>query len=96
MILVGHDFGGACISYAMELFPSKVSKAIFIAATMLIDGQSALEIFSQQVFPCFLLHLLTHPRLQSFSSTPCFENINAKYEKSSCCIHIASLKDSRV
>ncbi|CAO2816384.1 unnamed protein product [Amaranthus hypochondriacus] len=49
VILVGHDFGGACISYAMELFTSKVSKAIFIAATMLTDGQSALEIFSQQV-----------------------------------------------
>ncbi|XP_021770966.1 putative methylesterase 11, chloroplastic [Chenopodium quinoa] len=48
VILVGHDFGGACISYAMELFPSKVSKAVFIAATMLNNGQSALDIFSQQ------------------------------------------------
>ncbi|XP_075510645.1 putative methylesterase 11, chloroplastic [Primulina tabacum] len=48
VILVGHDFGGACISYAMELFPSKVSKAIFIAATMLIDGQSALDVFSEE------------------------------------------------
>ncbi|KAK9741214.1 hypothetical protein RND81_03G089300 [Saponaria officinalis] len=49
VILVGHDIGGCCISLAMEMFPSKVSKAIFVAAIMLIDGQSALDIFSQQV-----------------------------------------------
>nr|XP_009782139.1 PREDICTED: putative methylesterase 11, chloroplastic [Nicotiana sylvestris] len=48
VILVGHDFGGACISFAMELYPSKVSKAIFVAATMLISGQSALDIFSDK------------------------------------------------
>ncbi|CAA2979424.1 Hypothetical predicted protein [Olea europaea subsp. europaea] len=49
VILVGHDFGGACISYAMELFPSKVSKAVFIAAAMLTSGQSTLEMFSEKV-----------------------------------------------
>lgn len=49
VILVGHDFGGACVSYTMELFPSKVSKAVYIAATMLTNGQSALDIYSQQV-----------------------------------------------
>nr|XP_043617418.1 putative methylesterase 11, chloroplastic [Erigeron canadensis] len=48
VILVGHDFGGACISYAMELFPSKIAKAIFIAASMLKSGQSTLEMFSQK------------------------------------------------
>ncbi|KAJ8751637.1 hypothetical protein K2173_025793 [Erythroxylum novogranatense] len=48
VILVGHDFGGACLSYAMELFPTKISKAIFIAAAMLTHGQSAIDIFSQQ------------------------------------------------
>ncbi|CAK7326219.1 unnamed protein product [Dovyalis caffra] len=48
VILVGHDFGGACISYVMELFPSKIAKAVFIAAIMLSSGQSALDIFSQQ------------------------------------------------
>ncbi|KAI3467236.1 hypothetical protein Pfo_023899 [Paulownia fortunei] len=48
VILVGHDLGGACISYAMELYPTKVSKAIFVAATMLANGQSALDVFSQQ------------------------------------------------
>lgn len=46
---MGHDFGGACISNAMELFPSRISKAIFVAAAMLKDGQSTLDIFSQQV-----------------------------------------------
>ncbi|KAL6538790.1 hypothetical protein OROMI_025116 [Orobanche minor] len=47
VILVGHDLGGACISYAMEMYPTKVSKAIFVAATMLINGQTTLDIFSQ-------------------------------------------------
>lgn len=73
VILVGHDFGGACISYAMELFTSKVSKAIFIAATMLTDGQSALEIFSLQVCSCFLLHLLTYPTASTILIHPLFE-----------------------
>lgn len=50
VILVGHDIGGACISYAMELHPTKVSKSIFVAATMLADSQSALDVFSQQKF----------------------------------------------
>jgi len=50
VILVGHDFGGACISYAMELFPLKISKAVFIAAAMPTNGQSTLDIISQQVF----------------------------------------------
>ncbi|KAK4366645.1 hypothetical protein RND71_014525 [Anisodus tanguticus] len=49
VILVGHDFGGACISFAIELYPSKVSKAVFVAATMLISGQSALDIFSEKM-----------------------------------------------
>ncbi|KAL9297281.1 hypothetical protein ACSQ67_023177 [Phaseolus vulgaris] len=48
VILVGHDFGGACISYAMEMFPLKISKAVFIAAAMLTSGQSTLDIISQQ------------------------------------------------
>lgn len=33
----------------MELFPSKVAKAVFIAATMLTGGQSALDTISQQM-----------------------------------------------
>jgi pimeloyl-ACP methyl ester carboxylesterase len=48
VILVGHDLGGICISYAMEMFHSKVCKAVFIAATMLNSGQSALATFAQQ------------------------------------------------
>ncbi|KAL4336262.1 hypothetical protein GQ457_07G007100 [Hibiscus cannabinus] len=42
VILVGHDFGGVCISFVMELYPSKIAKAVFVAATMLSNGQSAL------------------------------------------------------
>lgn len=46
---MGHDFGGACISFAMERHPLKVSKAVFVAAAMLTSGQSALDMFSQKV-----------------------------------------------
>lgn len=49
VILVGHDVGGACISYAMEMFPSKVAKAVFLCAAMLTNGHSALDMFQQQV-----------------------------------------------
>nr|CAD1837948.1 unnamed protein product [Ananas comosus var. bracteatus] len=48
VILVGHDIGGACISYAMEMFPSKVAKAVFLCAAMLTNGQSTLDMFQQQ------------------------------------------------
>ncbi|XP_022774593.1 putative methylesterase 11, chloroplastic isoform X2 [Durio zibethinus] len=48
VILVGHDFGGACISYAMELFPFKIAKAVFVAAAMLTNGQSTFDIFAKQ------------------------------------------------
>ncbi|KAL4568569.1 hypothetical protein LXL04_024184 [Taraxacum kok-saghyz] len=48
VILAGHDFGGVCISYTMELFPNKVAKAIFIAASMLKTGQSTLDMFSHK------------------------------------------------
>ncbi|XP_055806136.1 putative methylesterase 11, chloroplastic [Solanum dulcamara] len=48
VILVGHDFGGACISFAMELHSLKISKAVFVAAAMLTSGQSALDMFSQK------------------------------------------------
>lgn len=50
-MLVGHDFGGACVSYVMELFPSKIAKSIFIAATMLASGQSILDLLTHQVLP---------------------------------------------
>lgn len=49
VILVGHDVGGVCMSYAMEMNPSKVSRAVFVAATMLSNGHSALDVFSKQV-----------------------------------------------
>ncbi|XP_047333146.1 putative methylesterase 11, chloroplastic [Impatiens glandulifera] len=48
VILVGHDFGGTCISYAMEMFPLKISRAVFLAATMLTSGHSTLDILSQK------------------------------------------------
>lgn len=54
VILVGHDFGGTCISYAMEAFSCKIAKAVFVSAAMLTNGQNTLDMFSEEV--CFLLH----------------------------------------
>ncbi|KAK4733653.1 hypothetical protein R3W88_007914 [Solanum pinnatisectum] len=36
------------LAHGHKLYPSKVSKAIFVAATMLTSGQSALDIFSEK------------------------------------------------
>ncbi|XP_017697696.2 putative methylesterase 14, chloroplastic isoform X2 [Phoenix dactylifera] len=44
VILVGHSCGGAIISYALELHPKKISKAVFLSATML----GSAEIFMQE------------------------------------------------
>ncbi|CAH8332001.1 unnamed protein product [Eruca vesicaria subsp. sativa] len=49
VILVGHSTGGACVSYALERFPEKISKAIFICATMVSDGQRPFDIFADQL-----------------------------------------------
>lgn len=60
VILVGHDLGGACISFVMELFPSKISKAVFIAAVMFTSGQSTLDLFSQQVIYTYTIIIYIH------------------------------------
>eukprot|EP01018_Ginkgo_biloba_P023809 Gb_17448 [translate_table: standard] len=49
VILVGHSFGGACISYAMECFPKKIAKAVFLTAAMVVDGQRAFDAFGQEL-----------------------------------------------
>lgn len=46
---MAHNIGGACISYAMECYPNKIAKAIFVAAAMIADGQRAFDVFAQQV-----------------------------------------------
>ncbi|KAL3697702.1 hypothetical protein R1sor_011778 [Riccia sorocarpa] len=40
VLLVGHDLGGAAVSYAMEMYPDKIEKAIFIQAVMPKDGET--------------------------------------------------------
>ncbi|KAG5384340.1 hypothetical protein IGI04_035810 [Brassica rapa subsp. trilocularis] len=49
VILVGHSTGGASISYALERFPEKISKAIFVCATMVANGQRPFDVFSQEL-----------------------------------------------
>jgi alpha-beta hydrolase superfamily lysophospholipase len=49
VILVGHSTGGACVSYALEHGPQKISKAIFLCATMVSDGQRPFDVFAEEV-----------------------------------------------
>ncbi|KAG6659230.1 putative methylesterase 14, chloroplastic isoform X2 [Carya illinoinensis] len=49
VILVGHSSGGACISYALEHFPQKISKAIFLCATMVSNGQRPFDVFTGEL-----------------------------------------------
>lgn len=49
VILIGHSSGGACVSYALEHFPQKVSKAIFLCATMVSDGQRPFDVFAEEL-----------------------------------------------
>ncbi|XP_062153792.1 putative methylesterase 14, chloroplastic [Alnus glutinosa] len=56
VILVGHSSGGACISYALEHFPQKISKAIFLCATMVSNGQRPFDVFAEELgsAECFM------------------------------------------
>ncbi|XP_051139395.1 putative methylesterase 12, chloroplastic [Andrographis paniculata] len=49
VILVGHSSGGACISYALEQLPQKISKAVYLCATMITDGQKPFDVFDQEL-----------------------------------------------
>ncbi|OIT04287.1 PREDICTED: putative methylesterase 14, chloroplastic [Nicotiana attenuata] len=49
VILVGHSVGGACVSYALELYPQKIAKAVFTCATMISDGQRPFDVFSEEL-----------------------------------------------
>jgi poly(3-hydroxyalkanoate) synthetase len=49
VILVGHSCGGASVSYALEHCPKKISKAVFLTATMVKDGQRPFDVFSEEV-----------------------------------------------
>lgn len=49
VILVGHSGGGACVSYALEHFPEKIDKAVFLCATMVSNGQKPFNVFAEQL-----------------------------------------------
>ncbi|XP_058090136.1 putative methylesterase 14, chloroplastic [Magnolia sinica] len=49
VILVGHSCGGASISYALECCPKKISKAVFVSATMVSDGQRPFDVFAEEL-----------------------------------------------
>ncbi|KAH6835999.1 methyl esterase 12 [Perilla frutescens var. hirtella] len=49
VILVGHSSGGACISYALELLPEKIFKAVYVCGTMISDGQKPFDAFAEEL-----------------------------------------------
>ncbi|KAK4483893.1 hypothetical protein RD792_011102 [Penstemon davidsonii] len=49
VILVGHSSGGACVSYALEHLPQKISKAVYLCATMISDGQRPFDVFAEEL-----------------------------------------------
>ncbi|KAE8662991.1 putative methylesterase 14 [Hibiscus syriacus] len=49
IILVGYSSGGACLSYALENLPEKISKAIFLCATIVSNGQRPFDVFSEEL-----------------------------------------------
>ncbi|KAL0326394.1 UNVERIFIED_CONTAM: putative methylesterase 12, chloroplastic [Sesamum radiatum] len=49
VILVGHSSGGACISYALEHLPHKISKAVYLCATMISDGKRPFDVFAEEL-----------------------------------------------
>ncbi|XP_010246768.1 PREDICTED: putative methylesterase 14, chloroplastic [Nelumbo nucifera] len=49
VILVGHSCGGAIISYALEHCPKKISKSVFLCATMVKDGQRPFDVFAEEL-----------------------------------------------
>jgi len=49
--LVGHSLAGCPLSYAMEMYPTKISKAIFIAAFTPRNNQTFLSSANPKTFP---------------------------------------------
>ncbi|KAF3781322.1 Methylesterase 3, partial [Nymphaea thermarum] len=50
VVLVGHSFGGLSISLAAEMFPAKVSAAVFVAAFMPQLSKSPTDVLYQYFF----------------------------------------------
>ncbi|KAL2644839.1 hypothetical protein R1flu_012426 [Riccia fluitans] len=50
VILVAHGLGGAPASYAMEAYPEKIAKAVFLSAVMPLSGESSLDLLKDK-FP---------------------------------------------
>lgn len=60
VIVVAHSCGGASLSFAMENCPGKISKAVFLTATMVKDGQRPFDVFTQEVSICLFIHFLCY------------------------------------
>ncbi|KAE9596636.1 putative carboxylesterase [Lupinus albus] len=60
VILVGHSFGGVCISVAMEMFPNKIAAAVFVTAFMPAHNLSFVNLLHEvptTIFIAFMIFL---------------------------------------
>lgn len=85
VILVGHSCGGACVSYALERFPKKISKAVFLSATMVSDGKRPYDVFAEELASAEVL--LQQSKLLTYGNGPDRSPTALTFDKS----HIKSL-----
>ncbi|KAH7432234.1 hypothetical protein KP509_07G014200 [Ceratopteris richardii] len=102
VVLVGHSLGGCAISYAMEAYPEKISKAIFISAFMprsgdyFVDPQLLQELVSNGLVR--LLHIANHSEANScepiamyFDSKNALQYLYNKSSEEDKCLALACL-----
>eukprot|EP01018_Ginkgo_biloba_P000617 Gb_08121 [translate_table: standard] len=80
--LVGHSMAGLSLSYAMELYSHKVSKAIFLAAFTPRNNQSFLSSAFPEVFPRLVTSEVASLKYgKGASEQPTSVSINLEYVK---------------
>lgn len=61
VILVGHSMGGAVISAAAESRPNKIEKLVFLAAFLLRDGESMIQLAGMDTGSIAVQNLIVDP-----------------------------------
>ncbi|KAG0632003.1 hypothetical protein M758_1G297500 [Ceratodon purpureus] len=76
VILVGHSLGGGLIAYASELYPTKVSKAIYLSAVTPSYNQSMFGAFPADTFPNLITPGYLTLNFRRGTSTPSSATVN--------------------
>nr|ABK21544.1 unknown [Picea sitchensis] len=80
--LVGHSLGGCPLSYAMEMYPTKISKAIFISAFTPRNNQSFLSSANPKTFPRLVENGVVVPNMEADSELPISASLALDHVKS--------------